>query len=547
MEFAPQEQAAAFAPLSDETLVKGALSAAFDKAASFIHGELTQASMDAVKGMYERHQQQIKAKVDAALPEGASETLRAAATEYCIALSRTRTDKTGKELKEKFAQGEAAIKQDIRSMMYKLDELEQDLQRELRRRRDNPKSSASVAPFIEKPVHPVVSFFRNMFGTKAVSPPTPENAEAPANENKPQEFSWNENQRIYFKLADSSSSPVLPYIEKYLTEQGYKISDYAGGYATDNRKNTLKIGKLLKDQPALLQAYQEDPYRLNSGGLTVVLTRSYEDLARASYARGWQSCRAESSTAVRYGVAEIDLGVIAAYLVREDDPDIHNPLGRINLKPYHRMDNDGPKSDTIYMTFNPIGLHHPGFVDAVNRFAEENLNGQKYGKFKLPDNCESYQELTQRTRIPQDAEGALKWLGVKFKKDRDGQITVDGDINMSKMGLSRLPDLRDVIVNGSIDVSGNKLLTLEGLPTAPIKSLNASQNLLTCFAGCTPDVGAKFDYRDNAYLITTFGAPKAESYVGGNGKRDRGNYQTTQTCVGPLEEPKRFPGFKRKD
>ena len=61
VEFAPQEQEAG--TLGQE-LVKGALTSAFTKAASFIHGELTQASMEAVQAMYERHQKQIKAKVD---------------------------------------------------------------------------------------------------------------------------------------------------------------------------------------------------------------------------------------------------------------------------------------------------------------------------------------------------------------------------------------------------------------------------------------------------------------------------------------------------
>jgi len=545
-----------------KTIAKGVLTEAFGKAARFIHGELTQSSLEAVAKMHERFNAQIEQRVTAALPENASESLKKTATDYCIALSRARRDMTQKQLKEKFAGSESDLKEETREMLAPLARLDDELEAAVAKKKNRARAPEIMQgdSFTSAPAKPagntIFAMFRGLFNlsgrfkqvsAKVVPPTDVAEPPPPANENRQETFIWGDDQRIYFKLSDSSASPVLPYVEKYLTEKGYKISDYAAGYATDNRKNTLKIGKLLKDDPALLEAYQEDPYRLNSGGLAVVLTRSYEDLARASYARGWQSCRADSYTAVKYGVAEIDLGVIAAYLVREDDPDIHNPLGRINLKPYHRDDNKGPKSDTIYMTFNPIGLHHPGFVDAVNRFAEEHLNGAKYGKFKLPNGCESYREMTERTRIPEDAEGALKALGADYTKDRDGKITVHGDLYMAKLGLSRLPDLREVVVEGGIDVSGNKLLTLEGLPQAPIQWLKASSNLLTCFAGCTPDVGEKFDYRDNAYLITTFGAPKAERYSYGNGQRDSGNYQTSAECIGPLEDKKRFPGFKRKD
>lgn len=544
-----------------KTLAKGALTEAFGKAARFIHGELTQSSIEAVAGMHAKFRAEIDQRVAAALPENASDPLKTAATDYCIALSRARRDMTQKQLKEKLQSGETALKEETREMLAPLARLDNELEKALAKKKnrgaapDMMRGDSFTSAGRTPRGNTIFGRFRGLLNLSGrfrhvaakVVPPTDVTASPPANENRAEKFIWGEDQRIYFKLSDTSASPVLPYVEQYLTEKGYKISDYAAGYATDNRKNTLKIGKLLKDAPALLEAYQEDPYRLNSSGLAVVLTRSYEDLARASYARGWQSCRADSYTAVRYGVAEIDLGVIAAYLVREDDPDIHNPLGRINLKPYHRADGKGPKSDTIYMTFNPIGLHHPGFVDAVNRFAEEHLNGAKYGRFKLPEGCESYREMTERTRIPDDAEGALKALRANYTKDREGRITVHGDLNMSKLGLSRLPDLTAVTVEGGIDVSGNKLLTLEGLPQAPIQWLKASSNLLTCFAGCTPDVGEKFDYRDNAYLITTFGAPKAARYSYGNGQRDSGNYTSAESCVGPLEDKKRFPGFKRKD
>jgi len=265
-------------------------------------------------------------------------------------------------------------------------------------------------------------------------------------------------------------------------------------------------------------------------------------------------------------LSEINIGVVAAYLISDKDPDINNPLGRVNLKPYdgtHQQTEgatgwfkklmakkqeeaqDTDKTDTIYMTFNPIGLHHPGFVDAVNRFADEHFNRGKAGKFQLRSGCESYQEFQQRTRLPEDTEEMLQAAGAHYKKNSDGSFTVKGDLSLKGLGISRLPDLTNVKVEGGIDISNNKLLSLEGLPQTPIKFLNASHNLLLCFAGCTPVIEGSFNYQDNAYLQTTLGKPQAAKYEYGNGRRDPGRRDESTECIGPLEKPDNFPGFKR--
>jgi hypothetical protein len=106
--------------------------------------------------------------------------------------------------------------------------------------------------------------------------------------------------------------------------------------------------------------------------------------------------------------------------------------------------------------------------------------------------------------------------------------------------------MRDVVVEGGINVSRNKLMTLEGLPTAPLKWLDVSSNLIGCFAGAPADVGQKLNYKDNCYLVTNYGAPKAEVYEYGNGHQNSGRYGKGDKPVGPVEEPERFPSFKRK-
>lgn len=515
---------------------------------NFIHGEMTPVGKEAAEELHARFKAEIAQTVNSALPGDSDDALRKAATDYCVALVRTRQKMNQKTLKAAFEEGTESLQQKTKSLLSELNELAEELKKQLESKRQNPDSN-------ETP------YWYNAEEKKRAAQQLAAVAEG---KTKLDEL-FEGGERIYFKLSDYSSSPLLPYVRDYIEEKGYKIKDYAGGYAEDDRKNTVKIGKILKDNQTLLKAYTEDPYR-TADNLMVVLTRSYEDLARASFARGWQSCRSGSYSAVSNAISEINIGVIAAYLISDKDPDINNPLGRVNLKPYDgdgkteekktgwlgKIFSDKPENDaadpavqTIYMTFNPIGLHHPGFVDAVNRFAEEHFNRGKSGKFHLRSGCESYQEFQQRTRLPEDTEEMLKALGIHYKKYDDSRFTVKGDLSLKGLGLSRLPDLRNVTVEGGIDVSNNKLLSLEGLPQTPLKFLNVSHNLLICFAGCPPVIEGSFNYQDNAYLQTTLGKPQAAKYEYGNGRRDPGRRASGTECIGPLEKPENFPGFKR--
>ncbi len=514
---------------------------------NFIHGEMTAIGKEAAEELHARFKAEIAETVEKSLPEGSDDALRKAATDYCVALVRTRQKMNQKTLKAAFEEGPEALQAKTKSLLSELDELAQELESQLETKRKNPDSE--------------VPYWYNAEEKRRAAQQKLAVAEGKAQLDE----LFEGGERVYFKLSDYSSSPLLPYVREHVEAKGYTIKDYAAGYAEDNRKNTVKIGKILKDDPTLLKTYTEDPYR-TADNLMVVLTRSYEDLARASFARGWQSCRSGSYSAVSNAISEINIGVVAAYLISDKDPDINNPLGRVNLKPYdgdnqqtagatgwfkklmakkQEEAENSDKADTIYMTFNPIGLHHPGFVDAVNRFAEEHFNRGKVGKFNLRSGCESYQEFQSRTRLPEDTEEMLQAVGAPYKKNSDGSFTVKGDLSLRGLGLSRLPDLTNVNVEGGIDISNNKLLSLEGLPQTPIKFLNASHNLLLCFAGCTPVIEGSFNYQDNAYLQTTLGKPQAAKYEYGNGRRDPGRRATSTECIGQLEKPDNFPGFKR--
>lgn len=275
---------------------------------------MTAIGKEAAEELHARFKAEIAETVEKSLPDGSDDTLRKAATDYCVALVRTRQKMNQKTLKAAFAEGPEALQTKTKSLLSELDELAQELEKQLESKRNNPDADTSWFNAEEK---------KRLAKQKA--------AVAEGKEQLDELFEGGE--RVYFKLSDYSSSPLLPYVREHVEAKGYTIKDYAAGYAEDNRKNTVKIGKILKDNPTLLKTYTEDPYR-TADNLMVVLTRSYEDLARASFARGWQSCRSGSYSAVSNAISEINIGVVAAYLISDKDPDINNPLGRVNLKPY---------------------------------------------------------------------------------------------------------------------------------------------------------------------------------------------------------------------
>ena len=110
-------------------------------------------------------------------------------------------------------------------------------------------------------------------------------------------------------------------------------------------------------------------------------------------------------------------------------------------------------------------------------------------------------------------------------------IVVKGDVNLSSMGLTKLPHFKSI--GGYLDCRGNQLTSLEGCPTSiggylncyhnqltSLKgcatyiggSLNCSGNQLTSLEGCPISIGGVFNCMHNALTSLRYG-PK---YVGGD-------------------------------
>ena len=106
----------------------------------------------------------------------------------------------------------------------------------------------------------------------------------------------------------------------------------------------------------------------------------------------------------------------------------------------------------------------------------------------------------------EDLEAYLEWLEVKFYKNKDGSLTVPGELRLDSIGLTRLPDLSRVDVQRGFSCSHNKLTSLAGAPRRVGGFFSCTNNELANLEGATQDVGGNFSCSENK-LLTLKGAP----------------------------------------
>lgn len=170
-------------------------------------------------------------------------------------------------------------------------------------------------------------------------------------------------------------------VNNHLHRNGYEITDYVGGFAKkkdDENAREEKIGKILTRTGAnqemtniigkpkyktttsetgntvhardrygrkiiesegkplsIAQAFANDPIRAAKKDVKLVVTRSKEGVAGMSTGKGWNSCmNLDDGSNRHYVPKEIQNGTLTAYLVRKDDTDFDNPVGRVNLKQF---------------------------------------------------------------------------------------------------------------------------------------------------------------------------------------------------------------------
>lgn len=105
-------------------------------------------------------------------------------------------------------------------------------------------------------------------------------------------------------------------------------------------------------------------------------------------------------------------------------------------------------------------------------------------------------------------EEFLEYHEIEFRKEKDGSITVPGDLYVASMGLKKLPDFSNVTVERGFTCAYNKLTSLAGSPKRVRGYYSCYENQLTSLEGATQDVGGNFACSENK-LVTLKGAPPA--------------------------------------
>jgi hypothetical protein len=134
----------------------------------------------------------------------------------------------------------------------------------------------------------------------------------------------------------------------------------------------------------------------------------------------------------------------------------------------------------------------------------------------------------RRTR----AEIFLDKHKIKYKKDKQGRLVVQ-DMDLSYRGLEKLPDLTNVVVEGELNLSGNRLTSLKGLPQK-VEAFDCSNN---------PKLASLEGGPRNTYYYICSNCPLLEDLHGGPVSTDYfecNNNKRLKSIVGAPDDCDRF-------
>ena len=118
-----------------------------------------------------------------------------------------------------------------------------------------------------------------------------------------------------------------------------------------------------------------------------------------------------------------------------------------------------------------------------------------------------YESILLENQNPNDIDIELlkKCINGTYTINDDGSIDVDGDVNLSRKKLTKIP-FNFSKVGGDFYCYGNQLTTLEGAPNTVSGDFFCYDNQLTSLEGAPNNVGGGF-YCSNNQLISLEGAP----------------------------------------
>lgn len=203
--------------------------------------------------------------------------------------------------------------------------------------------------------------------------------------------------RLYVPIKSAPHRAKVPNdIAHALHQAGYEVSDYVAGLATQiTGKRVMKIGKLLKDE-GMRNRFANDPARqAHKDEYTCVISCHPYDIIGMSTGRLWDqmSCmrlgvgnktgKSNDGTDGAYSDSithDIAKGTLVAYAVKNDDPDIKNPDGRVLLKPFQNAET----KEIVYRSASKIyGNTSPGFRETIAKFLRQVNGNVSAGRYSL--------------------------------------------------------------------------------------------------------------------------------------------------------------------
>lgn len=179
----------------------------------------------------------------------------------------------------------------------------------------------------------------------------------------------------------------LKELEKYIEKDEKGRETLMGERPMEDVRKQLK-DEALKHINNLINKYNEIPeiklYRENKvKSFYIVFSKHQYDVAGMSTGRGWTSCmNLYTGINAQYVQHDVKAGTLVAYLVRNDDLNIKNPVARVAIKPFVSINDP---SNVLYQAEQKVyGTPPIGFLDEINQLVDKAQPGKK-GMFRLVD------------------------------------------------------------------------------------------------------------------------------------------------------------------
>ena len=290
-------------------------------------------------------------------------------------------------------------------------------------------------------------------------------------------FNINEDIKTNYNKHINADTTIQDKITTFLKSEGYKVTDYIKGIATDKYNREVKIGKVLnKSKSNLLQKFNNDVSRQSlSTNQIVVFSKNPYDIGGMSSNRGWTSCMNlyGDNENKHYVNCDIKKGTIIAYLINVNDTNINKPQARILIKSFINVKD---KNDIVYWVGNDVyGTAPEYFYRFVNSVFEKFYPHQ--GKYKLSAGLYD-DEGTPRNIDFKEEEKRKKQIEIA-NKIANGEKLEPDEYNLDYLMLydRNIKSIPPVKVKGLVSLARNPLL--KSLPDG----FEAKGNLWLSFTG----------------------------------------------------------------